>query len=1269
MALPEIKISVSNGHFQESLQNWGDTGTWTSYDGTSPTKLVDEGANWVDDEWIGYYVVFDTGGSPSGVIITDNDATSITVAGDYSAQVGKNYRIGGGVVGTMTANPSATSTIIVTGMKNKYGTAYSPVLNEFVKMKIVPDKLDGTEYTITASTAGTESSLLTISDSSSKAISATSCEIGRGASATVYPESINISGELNEPKNFNGTIVYNVVGGFDDDDDIDNAVQLGSLVRVSETTGNKTLFEGNIYESPVVIDPDQRLMSISARDRLALLDHTVIPVTTDDPSSYSFGRSTPVLQSGATGASSNNNYLQTKGYQDYTYVPRPLAISSYASSTANPYNANTSDGTWASVQATSGSSGATLVYATGGFKTGTPGTDQVEEGSVVIKLNSTPADSRVTYVSSVTNDTTLVTTDDVSWSSGDYFVILSKNWQLGAGVESDATYVARSGTDGFKIENCLRKELVAATADSNDPADDPTKTKMYVGKNSTFSSRDIHDGYSGRGWLLLIKQDKVEIAQYSGYIYDYVEGKWYLRAYNEAPDTARCTRNDLTGEWNVGVTFSDVGSITWADNTPALELFPNRFGVTEPLIWIDGIQQGENVGTVVSEGIIQFAQGDAKKDNMKKVRVNQWSYDGDARSANPDKGTDNDAIDITDIAQIATTGLSSTSATNEDIISSSKLMGGAGLIFDTSSSLDTGIYVNKYDYQAFGDTKTGIHPKEIIDKLCDDAGLLYDLRYDDSNEKVIFKPLLQALSPDITLSAGSVASLTREKDVSDVFSAVLVQVSAPQGNYFDPANIIQYGCNFNTSSVPKSNAIPSTFSSGGYSSGSSPPDFFWGRTFLQGLGPDIAPYVEEMPNEDRRIIQSFWRKDSWVDTGRTAYGTPSRKTIYERKYMKRNDSSAEAQASDGSYFPIMTMWFRNSATMKTLDDLQFTLYKASEQGRRNAALRVEVSADVDLTDPLGTGTWQPYNDYARSINFWNDWWSTRIKLSRGGACDVKNVKALRIMGIIAPNAIPGEWAEGRETTRQKSDAERGYQTWGATTTADGTSNTSLAEDFNYSEQLYGYNRTKPLYNYNRQDTCGIFPNTDFWKSWKVNGKQIKSGFENAIAATEEGPSGSGQEGVRAGYIQGSFCLGNFETRGEGTYAMYVRVTKDTATTGSPERLAYSPTYKKIAGLGYKVNPVPLENFSDAEALTIGHRYLDDKLRRYQARDYSLNGASPFVNSNDLPTLGQTIKVVDDGNFTGIMTAFEFSMNSDEARFDFRLEDYDRNKTAKYIQAK
>ena len=174
---------------------------------------------------------------------------------------------------------------------------------------------------------------------------------------------------------------------------------------------------------------------------------------------------------------------------------------------------------------------------------------------------------------------------------------------------------------------------------------------------------------------------------------------------------------------------------------------------------------------------------------------------------------------------------------------------------------------------------------------------------------------------------------------------------------------------------------------------------------------------------------------------------------------------------------------------------------------------------------------------------------------------------------------------------------------------------------------------------------------------------MKSGFENAIKATDT------SSGAYAGYAQAKWAIGNFKIKGDGVFAMHVRVTKNQEADGSPERITYSPSYKKIAGLGYKVNPVPLENFSDTEALTLGHRFLDDKLRRYQARDYSLDGLSPFLNSNNLPHLGQTITITDDSNFTGVITSYEFTMDAEGARFDFRLEDYDRNKTAQYIQAK
>ena len=54
MALPVVKVAISNGHFQESLQNYGDRGTWDAEaDDSGNTILTDRKANWVTNEWAG----------------------------------------------------------------------------------------------------------------------------------------------------------------------------------------------------------------------------------------------------------------------------------------------------------------------------------------------------------------------------------------------------------------------------------------------------------------------------------------------------------------------------------------------------------------------------------------------------------------------------------------------------------------------------------------------------------------------------------------------------------------------------------------------------------------------------------------------------------------------------------------------------------------------------------------------------------------------------------------------------------------------------------------------------------------------------------------------------------------------------------------------------------------------------------------------------------------------------------------------------------------
>ena len=175
---------------------------------------------------------------------------------------------------------------------------------------------------------------------------------------------------------------------------------------------------------------------------------------------------------------------------------------------------------------------------------------------------------------------------------------------------------------------------------------------------------------------------------------------------------------------------------------------------------------------------------------------------------------------------------------------------------------------------------------------------------------------------------------------------------------------------------------------------------------------------------------------------------------------------------------------------------------------------------------------------------------------------------------------------------------------------------------------------------------------------------MTTAFQNAINNTDLDAGGT----KRAGYTQLTGVLSDFKITGVGKKALFIRATKRQSEVDSVERDNFSPTYKKVAPMGYKIETVDLENFSESEAQSLGQQFLDDKMRRYQARDYSLSGKTPFLNSNDLPHLGQTITITDDSSFTGVLTSYSFTFSAEGARFDFRLEDYDRMNTAKYIQA-
>lgn len=1216
MALPTVKIAVSNGHFQESLQNYGDRGTWTAELFSSPnTILTDANANWVENEWADYSCVVDTNGTNNVATIVSNTETTITVSGNQTGIVTPDtttYRIAGGLTGTVTANASASTTITVSGAKNKWNESKTILADELIGMTFVPDKLDGTAYAITDNTA------TTITIGTAIAVTATTFEIGRGASATVYPEELSISGELNESQQLTASVIYDVVGTnkFEQDTDIDNPLMLGSTVRVSESTGGKMIFDGIVHECPTDINADDRAVQFTAYDKLSILDYTMIPGTRIESDgtlpTFAWSKSTPLIETGATGWGSDNKIFQTKALQDYTYMPQPFAM---------PTATTNGDGTWTAVQITNTISGtsATFQYSSGGLDS-----DIIKPGCVVFNLTR----EKSTYVESVDSDTQITCVDSI-WQTGNRFVILSCNWQRGEGVTSDADYSAGSG---YAFNTGLREQLEAPVDNAEADAD---STRLYVGRLS--GSRDVHIPFAGRGWVMISSGTTVELVHYNGYIYDFEKEKYYLNAYNTTPAIDRNTRGDLTNSWK-RATGGEVG-VLWVADSKVNEVFPNRFGASQPLVFNDDKGKPftkESYAVTASEGAVHFSQGENKWDGVTEIYMHQFCYDGDASSSNPDKGTSDDAIDIADLVQIATTGLLDSSASLENIVAESKMTGGAGLVYDTTNSKNTGIYVNNLYYKGFEDSGISKHPREFISKLCDDAGLLYDFRYDPINEKVIFKPLVQQSSPDITFAAGSLVSLARERDISDVYSAILLQVQTPEQNYFDPQNVAQYGTGINSSGT----SAQSGFTKGSYSSGSSIPEFFWDITHLRGLGPDVKLFnssVRSFENQNMWFYQSLWRKCVWQDT--------SRNDGEAVRLVKGGREGIPTINSSGVPLHCLTFWFRDAISLDA-DEFSFRP-RMTFEGMKNAArYRVEVTTGIDVSDPLSSATtWQYFNDNAASIEVASQ---RAVKLKK---CQVKGINGIRISALGSPFAQNGWVGENRMWLRQ-TEADYGYKTYGYG---------GAAETFSATLDI-GKRTKKPRWNKNRQDSWGL--------NGTHTGINITTAFQNALDNTEANNSGT-----RAGYVQTGNMFTDFQITGVGKKALFVRTTKAQTTKTDVERMAFSPAYKKVASMGYKLDPVKLDGFSKAEAQGLGQQFLDDKMRRFQARDYSLEGKSPFVNSNDLPHLGQTIRVADDtqGNgagsgFTGILTSYNFTFNAEGARFDFRLEDYDRNNTAQYIQA-
>ena len=1251
MALPVVKIAISNGHFQESLQNYGDRGTWDAEEDVSGnTKLTDRKANWVTNEWADYSCVVDTNGTNNVCTIISNTVNTITVSGDQRSLVTPGtttYRIAGGVTGTVTANASSSDTITVSAVKNKWEESKTLLSDELIGMKFVPDRLDGTAYTII------DNSATTIKIDTSIVVTATTFEVGRGASTSAYPESLNISAELNEPKQASATIVNDVVGTnkFEQEKDIDNPLMLGSLVRVTESTGGKILFEGHIQDAPTAIDADKRTVSFVAYDRLAILDYTVVPgekiAASGELPNYSFHKKTPMIESDATGYQGDNRAYQTKAFEDYSFVSQPVAFSGSVNS----------DGTYTT--ATSGGSTANYILEP---DSGTPfNTDLIKPGCVVINCTT----MKITHIKSIdAAGDTITCTDDI-WTSGNKYVILSKNWQGGAGVESDSDYTA---TEGWDIRGRTREVLAeptSSTSGNDEKGEELDESRVYVGEyDGSSATNDTHMGFSGRAWVICVEQTHIEFIHYNGYIYDFVKEKYFLNAYNTTPPIERNTRGDLTNLWEIG--SANYKGVEWGAGSYIFEVFPNRLGGDAPKCYISADGPVEEIGVVAAEGVIKLNDGDDKWDGYRNLYVHQFSYDGDA-STSPDKGTEDNSVDITDVVQVAVTGLTDTSASLENILSESKMTGGAGLQFNTSDSSNTGIKINTFTYEAF--SKSGqvpINPKPLIDKLCEDSGLLYDLRYDDNTNKVIFKPLTQKSSADITLAAGAVTSLTRERDLSDVYTAQLMQVQMPEQNYFSPTDILQYGCNFAAAGVPTNNAKQSGFDSNAYSSGSSIPEYFYDVCHLRGLGPDVKNWdsttepIYGSGISTAVLYQSLWKKCEWKETNVSAFRN--------QRINMGTKFGIPTLSDDGNKTPLhlITFWFRGGMALD-IDEFSFNIGLAGDNVRmmgigRGGTYRVEVSTDIDVTDPFHSDTtWERFND--NSVMMPTET-GRKFTLKK---CDVNSVKGIRILALASPFAQPGWWGEGREYLRQ-TNVDMGYQTWGYGSTC---------ETFTQADDVWSQGSGRPYWNGNRQDAWGwsndSFDDYKRHNRWHYGTPYAKTAFQNAIDNTDLSNTG----GERAGYVQTGNFLSGFNVRGVGKKALFVRTTKNQSLKDNVERLPYSPSYKKTANMGYKINAINLENFSFSEAQGLGQQFLDDKLRRFQARDYSLDGLNPFVNSNNIPFIGQTITVTDDKvgtsnpgttPFSGVLTSYEFTVNAEGARFDFRLEDYDRNNTAQYIQA-
>ena len=975
-------------------------------------------------------------------------------------------------------------------------TAQAWTINEFAGFRLIPNREDGTSFAVLSNTA---TAILVSGDMTTVATSGDAYRVGDGQAGRFYPESVGIEGDLNEPKTLTLSVISDVVGSesAEDESDSQNAVQLGA--RLQMWRSSKRVFDGHISSDPVSIDADNREVSITAHDRLAVLDRAIVPAGVEgvsdtfgeDTRRFQWQESTPTLEH------IDVPITQTLGFENFTYAIDPIVIGGA--------------GTPAIAAATS--SGTTLKISSG-FNT-----PRIEKGCRVVNLT----DGNETYVATYVSDTE-ITTVGGDWAALDEFIILDKGWQLG----------------------------VRETLDSS-----LTTTDTNIDMGSTV------DTWGVRGWALIYETnptpttERYEVLYYDGYLKSgsLDADPWRIISYNT--DEAQRGRGDF------GTTATAGTGLAWAAGDVIIEMFPNRLATG--FILKDGVAvQDPKTYSVFQDVGVMFHN---KSKTTFKATVD--TYDGDANSttggtSDPPIHTGDKMGDALDLADVV-----------NRVLGSPKKYGGPGFTSAEIETNDTNIFLSALEYSP---GKNQLHAKSVIDEVATTSSHFYRLIWKDNDQKVLFESLQQRESGHaefITLAAGSVTSLNREKNLADIRTGMLMRFKKESENLFDP-QYIRYHNNSKNGDVDLEPVWKNSVTT----------DLYQGQTWIRGIWDgDGNTYYNN--GKTPEVLQEVVRKATWNDPGWTITAEP------EEQYM------------------LALIYFTSTYDPITIESFELTF-------RAPGSYYIYSTDDYDGTTSWTSGVddaeWGPLGPNSSKFNVPRQDLSTTLKETYFFN---KRINAIKI-----------GWRSGVDLLRPARDG--------------------------------------------------------FWIPWLYPGWDSELAYSNTNVGAHS-PSETGTPAYDPwGYTGANQVTQHFSTKlgilnpliqGDIDRAVFVRLEKTDDANPNPRRFVFPDSYNKMYPMvGHRVESVDLGYASPSEALSLGRQFLDDRLRQYLAHDYSLEGVDPFLNGGELPHLGQTIEVSDDSDpstataFTGVITAFSFSQDADGVSFDFRLEDYDRNKSAKYIRS-